>query len=327
MTRLYIGETSVVNIANGEKAVEVMSEAALNPSKRLKIEQLTEEPNFIRIKLDEPAEMDGRKIGETELSWSWSDEHVSIRWFSDIFSGISDRVVSGDFTPQAPPVMGNGELAVLASVDPMFLIYTILPNEDDPAKAFFERFGRGFPSQFAGDLEAILRQSRVSAVAVTSGDAVNTAYITIDTAAEETLDKLYSIANLFFGGGNELEGWDSVLNIPTGTPLNAIVARRGGTVMIGLGDFEEYMYSVEISGNLEKITSKSNAFGVTVVPGRLKISEGIMAGILRSGVEAYLERLPDISALGDTANFDRIDHFTVTQTMDGRMNIDIYVRK
>ena len=327
VTRLHIGNTSVVNISNEEKGIQAMSTAAADPSKRLKLERLTEEPNFIRIKLDEPVEMEGQKLSETELSWSRSDERVSIRWFSDMFDNISDRIEGVDFTPKAPPVMGNGELAILASVDPMFLVHTILPNEDDPAKAFFERFGGGIPAQFAGDLEAILRQCRMSAAVVTSGDTVCTAYLTIDTAAEAALDKLYGIANLFLGGGRELDGWDSVLNVPTGTPLTAIVARRGGTVLFGAGEFEEFERSVEISGHLEMITSKSNAFGVTAVPSRLKVSEGFMTNMLMSGIEAFLGRLPGIAELGETADLDWVDHFTVTQAMDGRIYIDIEVRK
>jgi len=327
VTRRHFGETSVVNFAREEKAIEAMAEAAADPSKRLQMENLPGEPNFIRIKLDEPAEINGLKLSETELSWSRSDEQVSIRWSSDMFDGVSDRIVSGDFTPNPPPIMGNGELALLASVDPMFVIYSILPDEDDPVKAFSERFVRGIPAQFAGDLEAILRQCRVSAAVVTSGDVVCTAYVTIDTAAEETLDKLYGIASLFLGGGKELEGWDSALNVPTGTQLNAIAARRGGTVLFGAGDFEEYRHSAEISGDLEVITSVSNIFGVKALPSRLKLNEGVIAGMLQSNIEAYLERIPCIMEFCDTLDFDRVDHVTVTQAVNVVVKIDIYMRK
>ena len=327
VTRAHIGNTSVVHISNEEKGIQAMSAAAADPSKRLNIERLTEEPNFIRIKLDEPIDMEGQKLSETELSWSRSDERVSIRLFSDIFDNISDKMADSDFTPKAPPVIGNGELAILASFDPMFMVYTIMPNEDDPARVFFERFGGAIPSQFAGDLEAILRQCRISAAIVTSGDVISTAYLTIDTAAEDAVDKLYVWANLFLGAGTELEGWDSVLNVPTGTPLTAILARRGGTVLLGAGDFAELEHSPEIPGNLEMIASRSNAFGVMAVPSRLMVNEGFLAGILISGVEAFLDRLPGIAEFDGAADFGRIENFTVTQAMDGNIHIDISIRK
>ena len=326
VTRLRIGDKSVVNIAGEEEAIQGMRAAAADPSKRVNIERQTDEPNFIRIKLDEPVGIEGQQLNETELAWRRSDENISIRWYSDIFDDISDSIESGDFTPQAPPVIGHGELALLASIDPMFLIYTILRNEDDPAKAFFERVGRGIPAQFAGDLETILRQCRVSAAIVTSGNALSTAYLTIETAEEGAIDRLFGIASLFLGG-RELEGWDSALNVPTGTPLNAIVARRGGTVMFGAGDFEEYGYSAAIPRDLEAVTSRANAFGLTAIPSRLKVNEGFFANMLMSEIESFLDYFPEVAKLGGAGDFDWIDRFTVTQAMDGRVYIDISVRK
>ena len=327
MTRRHIGDKSVVNISGEEEGLDAMLAAVSDPSKRVIAERRTEETNFFRIKLEEPAGMGEWFVGETELSWSRSDEHVAIRWFSDMFEDISGMTTSGNFEPAPPPILGDGELAMLASADPMFFIHTMFPNEEDPAKAFFERFGMGITAQFAGELEAIMRECRISAAVVTNGDAVSTAYLVIDTAAERALDRLYGMASLFLGSGRELAGWDSILNIPTGTPINAIAARRGGTILIGVGDFEEYTRSAKTHGNLETVTSKSNVFGITAVPGRLNVSEGFLASMLRAGVLNFLEPFLPFAELGDNADLDWVDHFTATQSMNGGIGVDIYLRK
>jgi hypothetical protein len=328
VTRVRAGDKSVVSIADDPKSIEEMSQAAANPARRLTVSRKTEGPNFVSVKFDPSLALEELKLGETETSWNVMDDRVAIQWFSDLYSGVASRLASRDFAPSAPPVLGEGELALLASADPSFFIYTMFPNADDPVKSFFGRYGKGIPSQLTEDLEAILNKCRISVAVATKGKSVSTAYLVLDTAAESSLDKLYGIASLLLGSGRQLDGWDSVLSVPTGTSVSALVARRGGTLLLGAGEFEEYGKIAEASGDIvERIASPSSMFGLTAFPNRLMVSEGVIAQALSSGLSGLARDAGSLAAFRDIIDVGKIDRFDLTQSIDGRTDINIFLRK
>jgi hypothetical protein len=325
--RTRIGDRSVVYMAGDENSIGVMSKAASDSEKRLKVDRRTEGPNFIRVDFDEPIEANGLKLSEAETSWANLDDRITLEVFSDLYKDVEDRLASRDFAPNPVPMLGEGEVALFADIDPAFFIYTMFPNEPDPVKSFFDDFGMGIPSQFAGDLIDILKRCRISAIAVTKGDAVSTAYLVIDTAALGAVDKFFGIGRLFLRGERALEGWDSAFNMPTGIEMSALVARRGGTILIGAGDFSEYEKTLEVSGDMGRIASRSNVLGIKVDKGALAVKEGVMAQVLSEALAGGMRRAGDFAALAEIAELDKLDDFSLTQTLDGRVDIDIKLRK
>jgi hypothetical protein len=326
ITRRNIGGNSVVNIANAPELIGAMSRAAANPAERVKTARKTELPNFVRIKLEESADVNGLSLSEAEASWNRTDGLISLQMFSDMYGGVSARLAGGDFSPPPPPLLGYGEPALLASIDPAFFIYAMFPSEDDPFRALFRRAGAS--PLFSGDIEAILRQSRISAVVTTRENSVGTAYLILDTGAVGSVDKLFGVAGLLLGGGREENGWDSVISVPTGTSVGATVARRGGRVLFGAGDWSEYAKSADISDDaMKKAASPSNAFGAVIFPSRLIVSEGEMAGLFRDGVAGLMESAGPLAALRGDFNPDKIDRFSLAQSRAGRIDIDIFLRK
>jgi hypothetical protein len=319
----------VVYVGNDEKSVDGMSSAAADPGKRLEMPRSTEGSNFVRINFETPMEVGGLRLSETETSWNVSGDHVTIQWFSDVYKDVSAGLASRDFAPESAPVMGEGDPAFLAVLDPAFFIYTMFPGETDPIKSFLNQYGRAIPPQFAGELEAILRQCRLSVVLVTKGESVSTAYARLDTTANESIDKLYDIASLLVGGNTELDGWESAFKLPAGAGISAIAAKKKGAMFVGAGDLEDFTKAVVVSGDMEKTASPSNVFGMTVTPPLLGVKEGALARMLADAIAGIVKRAEDsgVFALGDMGGFSKIDSFNLRHSINGRMDIDIILRK
>jgi hypothetical protein len=296
------------------------------------MERKTEGPNFAGFTSMKPLEATEELTwNEAEVSWNISEERVAIQWFSDLFDGFA-RLASRDFAPASTPMMGEGNLAFFGTADPAFFIYAMFPNERDSIKSFVNRFGKQIPAvvlaQFAGDIEAILRQCRISAVLVTKDEAVNTAYLLVDTAAARSVDKLYGLASLFLGAGMRLERWDSAHIVPTGANASALVAKKGGTILVGWGDFYEYERTGAVSADVVKIAALSEgAFGVTAIPRHLRVKEGPIADILADALGEYSERAGVLGEFKDALDYERVENFTLNQSFGGRLDIDITLRK
>jgi hypothetical protein len=325
--RERIGDNSVVYIVDDEKLLGEMSSAASDPSKRARIVRRTDGSNFIRIKLNDSLDVEGFLLSETEVSWNKTEESVNVQWFSDVYDRIALELASKDFIPKSAPILGEGDLGLFVSLDPAFFIYAMHPNDSDPIKSFLAKYGKKIPAQLVSAIEAILRRCRASAVIVTKGTSISTAYLVIDTAATESVDKLYGIASLFFASSGKLDGWDSTLNVSTGTEVRALVAKKGGTILLGAGDFDEYGKTDVVSRDVERIAFPSNAFGVTVTPRLLKVRDGAVAKVLAGGLAKAMEGVGDFAALKDMVSFEEVDNFNLTHSMGGRIDINILLRK
>jgi hypothetical protein len=327
VTRRRVGGESVVNMSNNAQSIDAMSSAMLGQSARFATERRTELPNFFRMKLTEPVVAEGLKFTEAEASWNRAPDLVATQWFSDLYAGVGERMASRDFSPAAPPLLGKGEVALIASLDPAFFIYTMLPGEADPVGSFFKRFVSGGSAlPFAEDFEAIVRQCRVSAAIVTSGNSVETAYLALDTKATGALDKLFGMAGMFLGAGMELNGWSTALSIPSGGGVKVLLARRDGIVVLGVGEFGKYGVSMDVPEYARKIVSSSNAMGVYVNPSRLDVSEGALAEMISNSISDAVKQSDAFDILKDWFDLDNVDNITLTQEMNGRADVNIILR-
>jgi hypothetical protein len=325
MTKRVNGGGTLVNLASGEEGIGRMMEAAGDASKRFVPVRNTEGPNFYLLKLPESVGEGVWKLSESELSWAFSENALRLRSYSDLFGEVASSLASRDMTSEKLPILGTGDIAFLATVDIGFLFRVFLPNESDPVGVILEKAKAGaIPAEIVSEMNAILSQSRLSAVIVANGAEVGSAYIVLDTAAGGSVDKLYGLASFILGGGTALEGWDSAYPIPLNAKTKALLARKGGRVMFGFGDIENYRQAVEISRDVEEAASFDNVIGYYVsVPRLSAMKEGELARPFIEGWEKGMEQPGIPGELFESASLDIIDTLRLRQNLDGHGEIDI----
>ncbi|MDR0652180.1 MAG: hypothetical protein LBG12_02625 [Synergistaceae bacterium] len=327
MMRWRVGEQNVVNIASEAEKIGEMTEAAGNPEKRLNVARKTEGENFVVLNLREPVEMNGFSLSHAETSWNVKDDGLEIRWYSDMYAPIVAHLTERTFSPGAVPMLGDGEVAFFADIDPAFFISASFPTEPDPIKKALETRGASIPPLFAAGVEDILRNCRISAVAVVKGQAIDTAYMVIETEARGSIDKLYGLARLLAGSSIQLDGWDSAFEVKIDPRFNVIAAQHGGVVLLGIGNAVSFGKKARVPADVVPPPDTSRALVLTATSRILNVKAPSMDETLMDAIKKYQSERNTPVALQNIELLDRLmdrlDRFAFTQSLDGRGEMNI----
>jgi hypothetical protein len=323
MTRRHAGDVSLVNASPNAEAAEKMREASRDPSKRLSLARRTEGANHIQVNFTEALNLEGFSLSTAETSWSRDDRRIYIESYSDLYDSVSGGLANRGFTPGAVPILGDGELVLLASADPAFFIYASLPLESDPIKSAIEKYAASIPPFFSDNVEAILRNCRVSAVVVSKGANVSAGYLVLDTEATDSLDKILASILPLLGSGVKVDGWDSAYLV-SADRVELVVARRGRTLLVGVGNVAEYGKKTEIPADIAA-SGSAGVLEVSVSPGLLPLK---VPGMTETFGE-ILNRLGggdarDLAFL--ESQIERVERLSLSQSLDGRGNIEILLK-
>ncbi|MDR1966420.1 MAG: hypothetical protein LBQ36_06890 [Synergistaceae bacterium] len=326
MTRRTVGDKCLVNIAADEAGIGMMKSAAEDPAKRFSAPRATEGPNYALMRLKDNVLRGVSGDINEEMSWVASEDGMAVRSFSGSYASIAPRSPSDDFKPLPTPILGEGALAMLFTFDLGSLSQLLPQGYDDPFEKLFGT-NSGLPADLAANLTAIAKSCRLSAVVVDKGGDIGTAYLVIETPERETVDKLYAMATLFLGEASGLEGWDSAYDIPLGPMLNAVLARRGDAVLLGVGEFADYGKSLAVSPDIEEMASPANVIGLALTSRLFEINGGELGQEFRQGMGQAFEDFGMPSSIRALLNLDEIEYFGARQNIDGKGAIDVIWRK
>jgi hypothetical protein len=327
VTKRRVGDTSVVNIALEEEGIDRMKAAADDAARRMSVTRSTKGPNFAQVKFKAPMDVEGWKISNAETSWNRDENSIHFQSFSDMYGAIAS-VMSRDYTPQATPIVGDGNVALFASFDPLFYCHALFPKEPDPVEYIFSNYGAAIPAEIAKDLKNILGRCRISVVVVAKDNEPNTAYVVLDSGAVESVGTLYGLAGMFLGSQNPVEGWDSIYNIPlpmSRAPIsNAVLARRGGTVLLGLGYPADYTHTLEAPSDMESVVSTANVVSAFITSEFMSLKDGKAGKSFLEGMgSGWMKNAGVHEYFRDMMDLDNVSSLSLEQTLDGRGDMNI----
>ncbi|MDR1650848.1 MAG: hypothetical protein LBR87_03595 [Synergistaceae bacterium] len=324
ITKRDLGDRSLVNVSASEAGIDSMNAAASDASKRMSADRVTEGPNFAMVKFREPMTVRGLSVGSSETSWSAGENRVNIQSYSDVYAGIAAKMSSRDFSPSRTPMLGDGELALYVSLDPLFYSHLIFPGEEDPMRRVLSVYGGSIPENLAGEFKTILENSRLSVVVTTKDNLPNTVYAVLDTAAVESVDRLFGLASLIFRPGESLEGWDSASTMPLpGKSYSAILARKKGLVLLGVGNVSDYAKTLRLPASSEGLLAPDGVISVLATSDLLSMKEDEASKSLFEIAEDSMNTPGAAKLLGDMINLKNIRSVSLKQTLDGKGDMDV----
>ncbi|MDR1137208.1 MAG: hypothetical protein LBK91_02685 [Synergistaceae bacterium] len=324
---------NLVNCALSPLAAGEMKLAEDDPSKRFKIERNTEGENFALLKLtpEAPASSDVNEFITGELSWDRNDLRIHIRTFTDIAdymrSGRLRRV--SDFVPSEPVIAGDGDPVLFVSVDPMFVSRAAFPDKEDPVRYMLDAYFWKIPSLITKESAAVLRRSRIYAVATSKVDALDTAYVMLESDERGAVGRLYALAGVFLGSPVKIVGWDSAYNVISAEDreYEVILGRIGNSVILGAGKPAAYGTAAEPPPEIKKIASPSNSLAAAVSSKILSVKIGKPKETLLWHIEKFLREHGSSGAVFNAANLKKIDSFSLTETPGGMGEIYITLKE
>jgi len=322
MTRRHAGGVSLVNASPKADAIEKMREASRDPSKRLSLARRTEGANHIQVNFAEPLNLEGFSLSAAETSWSRDDRRIHIESYSDLFDNVTLGLANRSFTPGAIPILGEGELVLLASVDPAFFISASLPLESDPIKYAVWKHAASIPAFFPENVEAILRNCRLSAVVISKGTEISAGYLVLDTEATDSLDKIFGAVLPLFGSEVKVDGWDSAYLVPAGG-AELLVARGSRMLLVGVGDVAEYGKKMETQADIAAAAS-AGVLGMRVSSELFSLKAPGMTetlGEIFNRLGGY-----DVRGLILKAQIEKVERLSMSQSLDGLGNIEILLK-
>jgi hypothetical protein len=247
--RRRIAGEDVLMVASDVGSIEAMNDALDDPSKRMAPALLTDGENRVRLKFAAPALIAGEPSPAVlEASWVRDERGIGVKTYSDIYSRAAFALAGRDIAEEAAPILGRGEVVMYASLDPAFLLHAAFPRESDPIKFALERPASPLPAQISAELEKVLGNCRISAVIVREETAPSAAYLILQTAEDEALQKLMNFAALFLSTEAAAEGWDEAYAVPAGRGASASLAAKKGTALLGVGDLRAHGEKNEFPG-------------------------------------------------------------------------------
>jgi hypothetical protein len=150
-----------------------------------------------------------------------------------------------------------------------------IPGLAEPIGEAFKTFDGQPELAAAGDgLEAVLKNARLSVVCTAKDGRSQTAYLLLETDAEESLEKfwrMYAPSAAMLGGEPlKLDGWSSAISarIPFygGSNANIVFAHKRGALLLGIGESANFAKSVPIKSEYKNYISPENVANVIVSP-------------------------------------------------------------
>lgn len=327
LTRRMVEGVSVINASTSDAAIDAMRAAMDDPPARFSPARRTDGENVIMAKMAEPTLIGGFLLGEIEASWTFEESEengngMRVQCFTDMFDRAPTAPPNRYFVPAKTSVFGDGELVLYASIDPAYFLYAAFPLESDPIKFALGEISGATPSILTTDVGNIIGDCRLSAAATLRENMLESAYILIDTGAEASLDRLFTLAGVFLRKGAKVDGWDTY-TMPHEAGNIGFVARRGNVALLGLGEVESYAKKIDASPAAEAVSSRSNPLGLFVESGKLMSAKSPGSDKnLRDRLMEARGKMPDELANIIPAMI-HIRRFSLTQSANGLTTIDI----
>jgi hypothetical protein len=183
------------------------------------------------------------------------------------------------------PMLGRGDLAMVAAVDVPFLCFSMFPTASNPVKVFLSDFASGrFPLAQMQDLTAILESGRVSVVVVADQlkNEPNAAYIVVESKAAESMDRVFALASLFLGSSVDLPGWNSAYSSSIVGGHSVVAARRSDAILFGIGRAEEYAQSPTIPEDIGDFADPHDLVNIVARKPFIDVAEYFFGNAARS---------------------------------------------
>jgi hypothetical protein len=274
-----------VMISDSEDGVGRMLEARKRAGARIEVRRYNAGPDYVQVRARLPLRgSGGTTTGTTEVAWVEDSASAHMQIYSSAYSSMTDRSVPRSGLEGDLPLMGSGDLAMVAAVDIPFLCFSVFPTEDDPVGVLLSMPSADLPPAQAQDLASILAQGRVSLVLVVDGakSEPNTAYIMIESKASEPMDRLYALASLLPGTQTEIPGWGAAYSSSMMGGLNMVAARRGDAVLFGIGRAEDYLQSPTIPPDIGDFADPHDLVNFVARKSLLEVGESSLGKMARS---------------------------------------------
>ena len=294
------GKRNIVYAARTEEDVAAMLSASRGETNRFTSERATSGKDFLRIKFPngltrETIEKALAPVQRTryvqtarsgripwttgELSWTKEGHVLEYETYSDFLTQNPELAVNMPKITRDTKFLGDGELTCFIAVDAGFMMKCAFLGSADPVGEVFKDFDEiqtAFPKfAAAGDkLGAVLKNARLSAICTTKDRHAQTAYLLLETEAEESLDKFrqtYAPFAAALGGESiKLDGWTSAISarIPFygGSNVNIVLAHKRGTLLFGIGEAANFSKNVRLKREYEDYISPENVANFIVSP-------------------------------------------------------------
>jgi hypothetical protein len=324
VARRRIAEKDVVMAASDEGSIEAMNDAIDDPSKRMTPALYTEGGNRVQLRFAAPI-ANGLSPGVLEASWVRDERGIGVKTYSDIYSRAAFSLAGRDIAGETAPILGEGEAVMYASINPAFILHAAFPQESDPIKFALGRAASALPALVSAELERVLGNCRLSAVIVREETSPSAAYLILQTAEDEALQKLINFAALFFSPETAAEGWNEAYAVPSGRGFSASLAAKKGMALLGVGDLRAHGKKNESTREDASLVSSSGALAFFISSGlfSMKSSEGgkTIGEILAEHASA--REIPEF-LLGALKSMERVE---LSLEPNGWGNLDIVLKK
>ncbi|MDR3279836.1 MAG: hypothetical protein LBT23_04930 [Synergistaceae bacterium] len=290
--KLSDGLKTMVLMSDNENALLSMMKASSGIIPRCAVKRATSGRNFYQLKFDngvlagDLARVFGEamppSLGEardkilwtiSECSWTKVGDAVEFDSYSDLFERNPELLPARAASAAQYDIYGGGDLAFFMSADLRFLLNVAFIGYNDPIKEFISRFA-GDLSPFLPESEIanIIDSGKLSAAITSGGENKMSAYLMIEADSPKAVDSLFSLTSLLDGmDREEIAGWDdaAIKRVPSpsaefGAELNVVLARRGGTILAGIGGAGDFAAAMPLSDDVKSYMSKDNIMGVVV---------------------------------------------------------------
>lgn len=294
MYELYVlrsgtSKDSPILIARNTDAIDEMLKALKSSSSRVKITRHNPAPDYIQARFPVDVPSGRQEIATTEAAWIEDATSAHAQFYSDAFSLMTGKEVPrSGLRGDDLPLLGSGDLAVVSAVDIPYACFTVFPKERDPIGKILSAAGSFLPASYRDDLSKIMTQGRISAVVtVEEGkDEPSTAYLVIETKAVESLDRLIGIVKPFMSK-SQLAGWESVSTFGLSPRENVVMARRGGILLLGIGDLSHYERKAIVPASLKDFAAPKDLAYVAATEAILRVDKSLAGPFLRARMKAY----------------------------------------
>ncbi|MDR1134052.1 MAG: hypothetical protein LBL05_07790, partial [Synergistaceae bacterium] len=324
------GKRNIVYAASTEEGVGEMLSTSRDPDRRFVTERATSGKDFLQIKFpggftsgaakralaplgrtpEAQTERAGNVLWTTgEISWTKEGNVLEHETYSDFMTKNPELAANMPKITQDTKFFGDGELTCFVAFDAGFLMKCAFPDSPNPVGEALGIFGEKQIALAAaeGGLKTILKNARLSAACTEKAGRAQTAYLLLETDADETLDKLWRMYSPFTAmlGGEplKLDGWNSAISayIPFygGSGANIVLAHKRGALLIGMGEAANFSKKVPIKNEYKDYVSPENVANVIVSPKFCDLLLGLMdnyyAGYAKSG-DAYKDARNGLTA-------------------------------
>ena len=251
-----------VLISSSEEGMRQLVRAWDEPSARAKTKRHLAGGNYLQYRMDVPtyAEGEARPIF-AEVTWEGDGRTTRMDAFTDTSLWGAEPRTSG-VEGEPVPLYGSGEPVALFTMDMAYIFSLAFPGADDPVGTFISlmegSIGQSIPPQFAGDIRALLGESRVSFGCFMEKDQLlpSTAYALIEMKDPSVRDKYFSLASMMLQPA-EVEGWERALKMEIDPMRRFVLLASGNRVLIGLGAPEAYAVRASLPAVMKDMPDKN----------------------------------------------------------------------